>query len=156
MTEWVAIGVSIVALSVSGAMALREWRAKPDLRLYLDWIVGGGPTTFRIIVENRGRARGTVRDIVVSPTATYDTATAYVYLAHLDDLPMMLDAGAVAHLPVVLDPNAKENYSRRLLDGGFTHAILIDGDDVSHAFLIPAKPDGAESRVSRAGNVRRK
>jgi hypothetical protein len=125
MIEWLSLGVSVLALAISGFLAWREARAKPDLQLYLNWVSGGpAPWSFRIVVENRGRARGTVRNVLLSGSERYDREAAFEFLPHLDLLPAMLEAGDVLHLPILLDPNADQtSLQRGLLDDDFTHVI---------------------------------
>lgn len=61
----IAVGVVAILGFVLSAfletLRLLEWRAKPDLRLDMDWIAGSGPTTLRLAAVNRGRRAGTVR-----------------------------------------------------------------------------------------------
>jgi hypothetical protein len=139
MVEWISLGVSVGALGISGALAWREIRARPDLSLYLDWVSGGpGPWQFRIVVENSGRARGTVRNVMLSRSADYDKAAAFEFLPHLDVLPLMLEGGDVLRLSIPLDPNAGDtSLQRGLLQQTFTHVILKDQDENLRAVAIP-------------------
>jgi len=158
MLEWLNFALAAVALLVSGYLArlrYQETQAKPDLRLYMDWLVGGGPTILRIIAENRGNARGGVRDIVLSEHQRYAPHTSYAFRAHLDELPVMLDAGSIARFPIELDPNVQKNFTRNLMDGVFKYAILIDQDGMRRSFPIPPKPDDTGNRVSLVARVRK-
>ena len=148
LVSWAAILGFLVAAALA-VLRFVEWRAKPDLRLSMDWIVGGGPSTLIIVAENRGRSRGGVRSVVVSPSASRDPATSFAFLAHMDALPVMLDPGAFARFPIELKPEDTTSYTTRLLGGGFTHAILIDQDEKAHAFPIPPQP-GTDDNMRRS------
>lgn len=135
-------------------LRLLEWRAKPDLRLDMDWIVGGGgPATLRIVAENRGKARGGIRNVVFSRGANHDPQTAFIYFQHGDELPVPLDPGAFARFTVELDPNGTQTFTQALLGGSLTHAILIDQDNAPHPFEIPKQPEDQKNRVSGMGRV---
>ena len=155
--EIASLFVSILALGISayiGWLRYQDTQAEPDLRLDMDWIIGGGgPSTLRIVAENRGKARGGVRNIVLSPGENHDPKTAYGFLHHLDELPVMLDPGHFARFPIDLDPNARYSFTQGLLSGHFTHAILIDQDRMPRAFTIPSQPEQQDNRVSLAGRV---
>ena len=155
MVEWFSLVVSVVALTVSGLLAVREARAAPDLHLYLNWVTGGpAPWSFRIVVENRGRARGTVRNVLLSTSERFDKDTAMEFLPHLEVLPEMLEPGDVLRLAIPLDPNLDSTtLSKGLLEGGYTHVILIDQRDTPRAFTIPPMPTTGETRRSLAGRV---
>ena len=165
MPTWLQVAVGVVALLSFGLslflawLRLQEWRAKPDLRLDMDWIIGGGEsTTLRIVAENRGRARGGVRNIVLSLGEHHDPKTSFAWLSHQEELPVMLDPGDFKRVEIRVDPKQKDNYTftGRLVSGGFTHAILIDQDGKPRAFPIPAQPEDTENRVSLVGRVVRK
>jgi hypothetical protein len=68
----------------------------------------------------------------------------------------MLGPGELAPIPITLDPNLNHTFTRNLNDGRFTHAILIDQDEETHAFAIPEMPKderNAENRMSLVGRV---
>jgi hypothetical protein len=157
----IAVGVvAILSFALSlflGWLKFEEWRAKPHLWLDMDWIVGGGaPSTLRIAAGNRGKARGAVRNIAFSPTEHYDRATAFEFLNHLADLPVMVEPGAFERFTVALDPNDDYAFTKGLLGGSLTHAILIDQDSSPHPFPIPTQPSDGDNRVSGVGRVRKK
>jgi len=73
MIDW-GDAIAFAALLISGALAVLrvlEWRAKPDLHVDMDWLAANGePTRLNVVVSNRGRARGGVRALLPSSSAT--------------------------------------------------------------------------------------
>lgn len=67
--------VGVLALLISAYLAwlrFRDTRAKPDLRLDMDWMVGGGgPSVLTIVATNRGKARGGVRPSSCRPATSW-------------------------------------------------------------------------------------
>ena len=146
---------AIAALLLSAGLALiefRRWRAKPLLRLDMDWLIGGGaPTTLRVVAANAGQARGGIRDIVFSPTWQLDPATTLYYLPIMEQLPVMLDPGHFVRFSVELDPNEQTDFAELLLSGG--HAVLVTHDERRRTFLIPKAPATTDERMTAKGRV---
>lgn len=121
----------------------------------MDWLVGGGPTILRLVVENRGKARGGVRDVVLSEYRVHDPTASYAFRPPLDELPVMIEPGGLVRLPIELNPNNDTNFTKNLLSGQFKFAILIDQDGSAKAFPIPPKPEDTGNRVSLVAKVRK-
>lgn len=148
--------IAAAALVISAFLAwlrFQDWRARPNLRLDMDWMTGGGgPTTLRIAVGNRGKARGGVRDIVLSSSPNLDDSS-FGYLPIVEQLPVMLDPGHFVTFRVTIDPNGQTSFTQKLLDGTFTHAILVDQDERSHPFRLPERLPDSPNRISTYGRV---
>jgi hypothetical protein len=73
--------IAIAALIISAALAVLrflEWRAKPELHADPDWLAANGePTRLNVVVSNTGRARGGVRALLLSPSATHDPEVSF-------------------------------------------------------------------------------
>jgi hypothetical protein len=147
-------GLALLLSAYLAWLRYRDTRARPDLRLDMDWIQGGGgPTTLVIVATNRGDARGGVRAVVFSPTRNLDPATGFYLMRMVERLPVMLDPGHFERLPVELYPNDDTTFTKRILQGGFSHAILVDQDQKAHPFAIPEKPPETGNRTSTYGRV---
>jgi hypothetical protein len=79
--------IAFVALLISATLAfLRfiEWRARPQLHADPDWLAASGePTRLTVVVSNRGRARGGIRALLLSPSESHDPETAFSHYAML-------------------------------------------------------------------------
>jgi hypothetical protein len=162
MPTWLQVAVGVVALLSFGLslflgyLKWEERQAKPDIGLDMDWLHGGGPTILKVAAVNRGKARGTVRDIVLSRGDDYDRANAFSFLAHWAEFPLMLEPGDVARFPIEVDPNAANTLTRDLVEGRLTHAHVFADSDSPRSFAIPPRREEGGNRVSLRAYVRKR
>jgi hypothetical protein len=150
--------IAVIALLISAFLALLkglEWRASPDLHVDTDWIAANGePTTLQIVVSNRGRARGGVRAVLLSPTSQHDPETAVQQLAMLSELPRMIGPRELALFTVrVVASDRQFSFTRGVLEGHFSHVILIDDAHQTRSFPITPRPPDSDTRRIRYGRV---
>jgi hypothetical protein len=160
--EIASLIIGTLALAVSGFLAVLrflEWRAEARLEMDGDWMQATGEhTVLRLVVTNAGRARGGVRAIVLSPSDRYDPSPGsegegFIPYDLIGELPAMVDPGHFAAFRIKLDPTAQNTFTRRLLDGGLTHVILIDHKQEPHAFPTPLRTEATGTRRSTYGRV---
>jgi hypothetical protein len=157
MFDW-GDAIAFAALLISAGLAILrflEWRAKPELHADPDWLAAvGEPIRLNVVVGNRGRARGGVRALLLSPTEKHDPDVSFSHQPMLARFPVMLEPGDLAQFTFEVKPEEQHTFTQRLLGGGFTHVLLVDQDDKKHPFPIPLPPPTAEgSRRNRYGRV---
>jgi hypothetical protein len=149
--------IAVVALLISGTLAvvrILEWRARPNLHVDIDWLAATGePTRLNVVVSNRGRARGGVRALLLSPSETHDPLTAFSQYSMLGTFPANIEPGELSLFTFQVAPEDPQTFTRNLLTGAFTHLILIDQNDDRKAFRIPEKPPESETRRNQYGRV---
>ena len=150
--------IALIALLISAGLAvirLLEWRAKPKLRADMDWLAANGePTRLQVVVSNRGRARGGVRALLLSPSAAHDPTTAFSHQPMLARFPAMIEPGDLALFTFEVKPEQSDTtLTRALLDGSFTYLILIDQHDRPHPWMIPQRPPDSDTRRNSYGRV---
>jgi hypothetical protein len=154
--EW-GDAIALVALALSIGLAVLkaiEWQAKPDLHVDVDWLAAAGEhTRLNAVVSNRGRARGGLKALLLSPSPNHDPEVTFSHYAMLDRFPTMLERGDLRLFTFVVDPHDENSLTRRLLDGSFTHLLLIDQADKCTPFPIPPRPPDSETRRNRYGRV---
>jgi hypothetical protein len=121
----------------------------------MDWLAANGePTRLHVVVSNRGRAVGGVRALLLSPSATHDPQTAFSHQPMLSRFPAMVEPGELMLFTFEVSPRQIGfTLTRQLLDGTFTHVILIDQHDKPHPWLIPERASDSDTRRNSYGRV---
>lgn len=162
LAEALSLIIGSVALVISGVLLvirILEWRAKPELTVGMDWTrATHEPSVLRLIVHNRGRAPGIVRDVrlsaVTDPDSDPDRDQSFHPYYIAEGLPALVPPGGFAPFRVKIDPkNNTSALTRLLLDGTLRYVILVDQDGARLPFAIPAVPPETPNRRSTYGRV---
>lgn len=152
--DWIAAFALVISLVLAG-IRIAEWRATPEFHASLDWLAASGePIVLHVVVSNRGRARGGIRALLLSPTPTHNRDTAFSHYPMLSKLPAMVEPGDLAPFGYeVKAEDTRHTLTRDLLNGGFRYVLLIDQAHRVHAFPIPERPPESETRRNSYGRV---
>jgi hypothetical protein len=143
-----------IVATILAILKVREYFARPDLRLDCHWMGGGGEQslTLRVVASNRGKGKGGIRAIVVAAGENADRDHRWLYWPVWDKMPRTLEPGDLASFDIPTKLAGSTTLAKGLTSGTITHAILFDERDRPKAFRIPQRTD-ERNRMTTYGRL---